>query len=231
MKFGMRKPNLKKSIKARTTGKIKRKAKKAVNPLYSKKGMGYAKKPAKAVKNSVYHKTTFSLFDIFKTSKSKKSIKQNSQTTNKVEVTLEDVDKMNSVQKTELYSTINEQYSNFYNEYYKNMEKAKENYSLFINNNLDMKYFNKILECYNYNLQNEEQKRNLDMMNNKLTDSNDLSKSNYVYEVLAKAYEKLQKYDEAIEVCEKAISYGYTNDGTKNGYKGRIERLEKKKNK
>ena len=39
MKYGVRKPNLKKSIKARTTGKVKRQVKKAVNPLYGKKGM------------------------------------------------------------------------------------------------------------------------------------------------------------------------------------------------
>ena len=41
MKFGFRKPNIKKSIKAKTTGKLKRKAKSAVNPLYGKKGMGF----------------------------------------------------------------------------------------------------------------------------------------------------------------------------------------------
>ena len=37
MKYGVRKPNVKKSIKARTTGKVKRQVKKAVNPLYGKK--------------------------------------------------------------------------------------------------------------------------------------------------------------------------------------------------
>lgn len=37
MKYGVRKPNIKKSIKARTTGKVKRQVKKAVNPLYGKK--------------------------------------------------------------------------------------------------------------------------------------------------------------------------------------------------
>lgn len=66
MKIGMRKPSLKKSIKARTTGKIKRKAKKAVNPLYGKKGMGFVKNPKQSVKNKVYKKTTFSIFDLFK---------------------------------------------------------------------------------------------------------------------------------------------------------------------
>ena len=66
MNFGMRKPSLKKSIKARTTGKIKRKAKKATNPLYGKKGTGFAKSPSKSIKNKVYKKTTFSLFDLFK---------------------------------------------------------------------------------------------------------------------------------------------------------------------
>ena len=39
MKFGFRTPSLKKTLKARTTGAIKRKAKSAVNPLYGKKGM------------------------------------------------------------------------------------------------------------------------------------------------------------------------------------------------
>lgn len=57
MKFGFRKPSLKKTIKARTTGAIKRKAKGAVNPLYGKKGMGVLH-PKRAIKNKIYKKTT-----------------------------------------------------------------------------------------------------------------------------------------------------------------------------
>ena len=37
MKFGIRKPSLKKSLKARTTGKLKRSVKKALIPGYGKK--------------------------------------------------------------------------------------------------------------------------------------------------------------------------------------------------
>ncbi|MDT2575945.1 hypothetical protein [Lactococcus petauri] len=66
MKFGMRKPSIKKSFKARTTGKAKRKIKKALIPGYGKKGMGYIKSPKKAVYNKVYKKTTFSFWDLFK---------------------------------------------------------------------------------------------------------------------------------------------------------------------
>lgn len=66
MKIGMRKPSLKKSIKARTTGKAKRAVKKAVIPSYGKKGTGWLKDPKKAAYNKVYKKTTFSIFDIFK---------------------------------------------------------------------------------------------------------------------------------------------------------------------
>ena len=40
MKFGMRTPSIKKSIKARTTGKAKRAVKKALIPGYGKKGAG-----------------------------------------------------------------------------------------------------------------------------------------------------------------------------------------------
>lgn len=64
MKIGYRKPSIKKSLKARTTGKIKRKTKKAINPLYGKKGLGYLKNPKRAVKNKIYHKTTFGTNDI-----------------------------------------------------------------------------------------------------------------------------------------------------------------------
>lgn len=66
MKFGMRKPSLKKSFKARTTGKVKRKAKKTINPLYGKKGIGFIKNPKRSIKNKIYKKTTFSLWDLFK---------------------------------------------------------------------------------------------------------------------------------------------------------------------
>ena len=38
MKIGLRKPSIKKAVKAKTVGKAKRAAKKAVNPLYGKKG-------------------------------------------------------------------------------------------------------------------------------------------------------------------------------------------------
>ena len=66
MKFGVRKPSLTKSLKARTTAKYKRKVKKALFPGYGKKGMGWVKNPKKAAYNKVYKKTTFSIWDLFK---------------------------------------------------------------------------------------------------------------------------------------------------------------------
>lgn len=62
----MRTPSLKKSIKARTTGKEKRAVKRALIPGYGKKGMGWIKNPKKAAYNKAYHRTSFSLFDLFK---------------------------------------------------------------------------------------------------------------------------------------------------------------------
>ena len=66
MKIGMRKPSIKKRIKARTTAKAKRAIKKAIVPGYGKKGTGIIKDPEKAIYNKVYEKTSFSIFDIFK---------------------------------------------------------------------------------------------------------------------------------------------------------------------
>ena len=66
MKFGVRTPSLKRSLKARTTGKAKRAVKKALLPGYGKKGAGWIKNPKKAAYNKVYNKTSFSMWDIFK---------------------------------------------------------------------------------------------------------------------------------------------------------------------
>lgn len=66
MKFGMRKLSPKRSFRARTKGRAKRAVKKALIPGYGKKGMGWIKNPKKAAYNKVYHKTSFSIFDLFK---------------------------------------------------------------------------------------------------------------------------------------------------------------------
>lgn len=66
MKIGIRKPSIKKAVKAKTIGKAKRAVKKAVNPLYGKKGTGVVKDPVKATKAKVYKKTTVGVKDILK---------------------------------------------------------------------------------------------------------------------------------------------------------------------
>ncbi len=81
MKFGVRKPSIKRSISARTTGKLKRSVKKAVNPLYGKKGMGYINDPKKAVYNKVYNQTTVGAKDIINTSGSNHSSTKTGNTT------------------------------------------------------------------------------------------------------------------------------------------------------
>lgn len=64
MKVGVRKPSIKKSIKARTTGRAKRALKSSIDPTYGKKGTGWIKDPKKAAYNSVYSKTTVSAKDL-----------------------------------------------------------------------------------------------------------------------------------------------------------------------
>ncbi|MCO4530945.1 putative membrane protein [Streptococcus infantarius subsp. infantarius] len=64
MKVGPRKPSLKRSVKARTTGKVKRQVCSTINPVYGKKGLGWVNNPKKATYNKVYNKTTFSVFDL-----------------------------------------------------------------------------------------------------------------------------------------------------------------------
>lgn len=57
VKVGFRKPSIKKSISARTKGRVTRSVKKAVIPGYGQKGMGWAH-PKRKIYNDIYQKTT-----------------------------------------------------------------------------------------------------------------------------------------------------------------------------
>lgn len=65
MKYGMRKPSWQKSLSTRTKGLAARAVKRALIPGYGKKGMGWLH-PKRKLYNTIYKKTTFSLFDLFK---------------------------------------------------------------------------------------------------------------------------------------------------------------------
>jgi hypothetical protein len=66
MRFGPRRPSLKRSLKARTTGRAKRAVKRTVIPGYGRKGMGTVRNPGRSLRNKVYKKTTFDLFKWFR---------------------------------------------------------------------------------------------------------------------------------------------------------------------
>lgn len=66
MKAGMRMPSPTKSLKAKTTGRVKRAVKGSVNPVYGVKGIEYLKDPERAVKNKIYHKITVDPLDSMK---------------------------------------------------------------------------------------------------------------------------------------------------------------------
>ena len=58
VKVGLRKPNLKTSLKARTTGRAKRAVKRAIIPGVVVEGHGVDQNPKKAAYNAVYSRTT-----------------------------------------------------------------------------------------------------------------------------------------------------------------------------
>lgn len=74
--MGLKTPSLKKSFKARTTGRAKRAIKRAVIPAYGKKRTGFIKNPKKAMYNKVCQKTTVDgLASVRKVSPNKNSSK------------------------------------------------------------------------------------------------------------------------------------------------------------
>lgn len=66
MKFGIRRPNLKSRLRARTTGKLKRKVNRSLIPFYGRRGMGWVKNPRKAAYGWAYRRTTASVDDVAK---------------------------------------------------------------------------------------------------------------------------------------------------------------------
>lgn len=64
MKFGLRTPSLKKSVSARTTGRLTRSVKRAVLPGYGKKRVGLLTNPKKSIYNKVYNKTSIGAGDL-----------------------------------------------------------------------------------------------------------------------------------------------------------------------
>lgn len=84
MKIGIRKPSVKKRFKARTTGKVKRAAKKAINPYYGKKGMGFVNDPKKALYNQVYNRTSISIDDAITMNTKSSQISSNNRKSNEV---------------------------------------------------------------------------------------------------------------------------------------------------
>ena len=68
-----RRPSLKASFKARTTGRAKRAVKRAIIPGYGKKGTGFIKNPKRSMYNAVYHRTSI---DTLKPIKNKKRTTQ-----------------------------------------------------------------------------------------------------------------------------------------------------------
>ena len=74
-----RKPNLKKSFSARTTGKWNRKAKRYINPFYGKRGMGLYTNPKKHFYNKGYSRTTQRVFEVPQGKKIRRELTQSPQ--------------------------------------------------------------------------------------------------------------------------------------------------------
>lgn len=66
MKFGLRKPSLKKSFSARTSALFSRTIKRALIPGYGKKGIGWLTNPKKMLYNKVYGSLTVGVPDILR---------------------------------------------------------------------------------------------------------------------------------------------------------------------
>lgn len=124
-------------------------------------------------------------------------------------------------------------YSNTWKKYANYREKINNYYSNFINNGLSQTdlakledYCNKYLGLLPDIIKSLKEEKSI--TNDKNMIINEQSYYSFVYKKLALAYEKQGDYQKAMDICQKSISSGITNDGTKSGFSGRIEKLQKK---
>lgn len=93
MKFGFRKFSINKSFKARTTGRMTRILKKAVNPFYGKKGVGFIKNPKRAVNSFLYKRTTIGVSDIARAASKKTTTKHSKKSQNvRLDIHVQDIE-------------------------------------------------------------------------------------------------------------------------------------------
>ena len=125
------------------------------------------------------------------------------------------------------YCEYQDKYGHLWNLLGEYEEKINYYYSNYINTNKH-KYFNNLLSyCQKYIEllpQVEEAKKEDSRINGTVY------KNPYyciAFHKLAMVYEKAECYNSAINICNEAITRGYT-DGTKGGFEARLERLKKK---
>ena len=120
-----------------------------------------------------------------------------------------------------------DKYQNTWNLYGNYKEQINHYYYNYINSN-NHNDFNKLLVyCQKYTEllpKIEEAKREDAKINGTVYKEDNYS---IVHHRLSMAYEKAKCYNSAINICEEAISQGYT-DGTKGGFEARLNRLKKK---
>lgn len=218
MKIGLRAPSIKRSIKARTTGKIKRTVQKNINPLYGKKGVGLVKDPSRSVKNSIYHKTTFSLKDLFSFNKDKDYYGDNYSHHTMYSSVNDDAYQVESSEFVVLP---------FFDipvvaRHFECLEKVVENYNNVTKNKA---YFGKYAETV---IANGLEDIAIAPEFIKCCKENDELIPTYPsFKILALLYEHREEYEEALIVCKQAVNLGFVDDGTKGTMTKRIEKLKK----
>lgn len=125
------------------------------------------------------------------------------------------------------YCEYQDKYGSLWNLYGEYKEKINYYYYNYINSKTHSDFNNLLLYCQKYNelLPKIEKAKEEDTRINGTIYKTDTY--SLVHHRLAMAYEKAECYNSAINICNEAISLGYT-DGTKGGFEARLEKLKKK---
>ncbi|WP_138268363.1 tetratricopeptide repeat protein [Anaerofustis stercorihominis] len=211
MKIGLRTPSLKKSFKARTTGKLKRQMKRTINPIYGKKGVGMITNPKKAVYNKVYNKTTVGLNDIIKSSPNKQNKKSS------IVQNINTAEDTSWKQEAAMWNSYDREVKHVADRYFSLHHKIEENWSkLFQSKQYNSKLADIIEKDCIKDIEYYMEMRKIDIKY-KLSSPNDIP----ALRRLAMLYEKQGRYEEAVKACNNAISLGMDEHK-------RLERILKK---
>ncbi len=137
----------------------------------------------------------------------------------------------NMTETSQKLSFIYEKYKDVFDKHHKYKEEIGVSYAVARYSDIDSPEFEECIKLCYEDISLVKDIFNYNKEYKKILRNDNLVQTYNSFKQLAILLEKAKRYNEAIEVCQTAINYGFVNDGTNGKMFGRLARLKSKTNK